>query len=274
MRRQIEPAEESADAKFAGGAILPAMAAVVLTGLFSFSPRAFGGDPILDELLRDRRIQTQLPDEKLANDRSAGAASASNERESGKGESSPPRFGSRRVDSTDEPETHGDSQWFSWLSSLGGFAAVVVKILIGVCALAVVYFVVERLRMGRGSQAAARIPRATRREPRRTVESVALEAPGDAAELAREGRYAEAIHALLLALLANLSSERSIVIPASWTSRELVTRLGFDPTVRSGFERLVSAVERGVFGELEIDRVEYETCREIFDALAMKGRAE
>src|SRR5205814_10027867 len=53
-------------------------------------------------------------------------------------------------------------------------------------------------------------------DPARPVPAVAFE---DADRLAREGRYAEAIHALLLRTLASLA-EHGAGLAQSWTSRE------------------------------------------------------
>ena len=79
----------------------------------------------------------------------------------------------------------------------------------------------------------------------------------DPERLAAQGRFAEAIHALLLRALAGL--EEYAAKPAL-TSREVLrgSRLGRD--ARSALGVLVSAVERAHFGRKAAGPAEYEAC--------------
>ena len=54
----------------------------------------------------------------------------------------------------------------------------------------------------------------------------------DAARLAAEGRYAEAVHALLLAAIRHFAERSRMAIQPSRTSRELVRLLPLGPEAR------------------------------------------
>jgi hypothetical protein len=81
--------------------------------------------------------------------------------------------------------------------------------------------------------------------------------PGeDADTLAAAGRYSDAIHALLLALLAR----RGGLHPA-WTSREALARLRLQPPAREALGEIVALVERTLFGGCPATRADYERAR-------------
>jgi len=82
----------------------------------------------------------------------------------------------------------------------------------------------------------------------------------DPRRLAVEGRYKDAMHALLL-LAVNRLSRRSGVDPArSWTSRELVRRLLLPDRARDALRSLVHAVEVSHFGGADVEAADYDRC--------------
>lgn len=83
-------------------------------------------------------------------------------------------------------------------------------------------------------------------------------ADADHARLAAEGRFAEAIHALLLEVLTALVRRASLRQLTSLTARELVRELGLDAEARAALGRLVAAAERCHFGLQPADRPAYE----------------
>lgn len=87
----------------------------------------------------------------------------------------------------------------------------------------------------------------------------APEIPTASAEaLAGEGRYGEAIHALLLETLQALS--RAARLPGSFTSREIVERVPLGPRSREALAGLVSAVEVSWFGGAAPTEEDYRGC--------------
>jgi hypothetical protein len=92
----------------------------------------------------------------------------------------------------------------------------------------------------------------------------------DAEALAADGRYAEAIHVLLLRVFEALASRGSNVQPSA-TSRELLAGLALAPEQKGALERLVTKVEQSLFGTHSPDRSDYEGCRRCFEVLERTG---
>ncbi len=92
-----------------------------------------------------------------------------------------------------------------------------------------------------------------------------LEVPLDGAErLAAAGRYAEAIHALLLETLSALS--RAARLAPSLTSREIVSRVPLPARAREALAGLVLAVEISRFGGSPAEERDYRACLDRFHA--------
>lgn len=87
-------------------------------------------------------------------------------------------------------------------------------------------------------------------------------ASADGAEaLAREGRFAEAIHALLLRALAELAARSgSPAASAARTSREVLRDAGLGPEARAALSPLVAAVEWAHFGGRTAGSEDYAAC--------------
>jgi Domain of unknown function (DUF4129) len=91
------------------------------------------------------------------------------------------------------------------------------------------------------------------------------EVPIDSAEaLAGQGRWAEAIHALLLETLKALS--RAARLAPSLTSREIVERISLPSGARDALEGLVLAVEVSRFGGEPAAEGDYRACLSRFHA--------
>jgi len=100
---------------------------------------------------------------------------------------------------------------------------------------------------------------------------VPLAFPVTSAErLAAEGRYAEAIHVLLLETLAALSRARKLA--PSLTSREIVGRVALPRPAREALTGLVQAVEISRFGGAPAGEPDYRACLERFHAFLETSR--
>jgi hypothetical protein len=113
----------------------------------------------------------------------------------------------------------------------------------------------------------------TRDGPDRAV----VERPlGDADELARQGRFGEAIHVLLLRTLQELARRLPERLPSSLTSREIVERVRMPDDARGALSVLVGAVEVSHFGAATPGPGEFQQCRHYFQTFAeayMRGHA-
>ena len=91
----------------------------------------------------------------------------------------------------------------------------------------------------------------------------------EADRLAGEGRYAEALHMLLLDCIAQLRRMRfdSLIAP-SLTSREVASRLSLPEQASGALSAIVSAVELSHFGGRDADAGDYQHCRERYLQIA------
>ncbi len=87
---------------------------------------------------------------------------------------------------------------------------------------------------------------------------------------ARQGRFAEAIHALLLDTLEALS--RAARLAPSLTSREIVERVPLGERARGALEGLVFAVEISRFGGAAANEADYRACVARFEEFVESTR--
>lgn len=86
-------------------------------------------------------------------------------------------------------------------------------------------------------------------------------------ELAREGRYVDAMHVLLLKGLADIRQRLGEEFADSLTSREIMRRARLSAAGASALREIVLGVERSYFGEHPVGPRDYEACRRRFDEL-------
>jgi hypothetical protein len=91
-----------------------------------------------------------------------------------------------------------------------------------------------------------------------------MQAQIDADELARLGRFVEAMHVLLLQALADMRRRLDVAIADSLTSREILRRAQVSPVAKSALHEIVGAVERAYFGDHPADETDYLSCRTNF----------
>jgi hypothetical protein len=91
---------------------------------------------------------------------------------------------------------------------------------------------------------------------------------GAADALAAEGRFAEAMHMLLLEGLAHMRQRLDEPFADSLTSREIVQRTNLPAEARAALRDVVARVEFTYFGEYPAAAADYAACRVSFDALA------
>jgi hypothetical protein len=93
----------------------------------------------------------------------------------------------------------------------------------------------------------------------------------DANRLAAEGRFGEAIHALLLATIQHFAARARMEIQPSRTSRELVRLLPLTGDSRPRFNELVMAVERTLFGGEPAGAEDFQRSLEGFRSLVRRA---
>lgn len=90
---------------------------------------------------------------------------------------------------------------------------------------------------------------------------------GDAEALARAGRFAEAIHVLLLRSIRSLVERADWDAPRASTSRELLRAAPVRGRPHEAFRLLVEAVELTRWGERPANRAAYERCQQAYQAI-------
>jgi hypothetical protein len=96
----------------------------------------------------------------------------------------------------------------------------------------------------------------------------------DADVLANEGRYSEAIHALLLRTLQELVRTSSVRVSPAHTSREILARVPLLTDSRDALSGLITAVELTFFGGDVASADDFARCRAQFQVFAAAFRAQ
>ena len=179
------------------------------------------------------------------------------------------------VDAEAGPRGRGDPSSSGWgrragppsvaapiASGVAGLLKTIVWVVLGVVACAIL-FVFVRERQGareherRGGLGDDEDPR-----PELGVDVAAL---GDAEALAREGRFACAIHVLLLRTFEAIG--RGASLPTSLTSREVLGHVPMSEAARAALGELVAAVEVSHFGGRDAGEADYRRCADRYRAV-------
>jgi len=94
--------------------------------------------------------------------------------------------------------------------------------------------------------------------------SAEAQAQSDADELARLGRFVDAMHVLLLQALADMHRRLDVALADSLTSREILRRAKVSPLAKSALQEIIGAVERAYFGDHPAGESDYLSCRTNF----------
>jgi Domain of unknown function (DUF4129) len=86
-------------------------------------------------------------------------------------------------------------------------------------------------------------------------------------EFARQGRFVEAMHTLLLQSLADIRRRFGIEFADSLTSREILRGTRLPPQGRASLRAIVAAVEWTYFGGYPAALADYNACRRSFEDL-------
>lgn len=94
-------------------------------------------------------------------------------------------------------------------------------------------------------------------------------------ELARQGRFVDAMHVLLLRSLADIRERLGERFADSLTSREILRGTRLSEKGRAALREIIARVEWSYFGEHPAAAADYQACRDSFNALAeaLQGEA-
>lgn len=100
------------------------------------------------------------------------------------------------------------------------------------------------------------------------VPGTAAAAQVSADELASHGRFAEAMHVLLLQSVSDMRKRLDVPFADSLTSREILRRAPVSDVARGALADLITAVERAYFGQHAAGEGDYRLCRTRFSTLS------
>ncbi|WP_010162783.1 DUF4129 domain-containing protein [Sphingomonas sp. PAMC 26617] len=93
----------------------------------------------------------------------------------------------------------------------------------------------------------------------------------EADALAAEGRYAEAVHLLLIRSVDDIARRRPRVVRPALTARELGAANAVPPAARGLFAGIAALVERSLFGGRPVDAGEWAAARTAYADFALPG---
>lgn len=160
-------------------------------------------------------------------------------------------------------------RFFRWIGSMmpdAPYARIFLWSMLAVLAALILWMVYDRVRYG-----VWRLPRLRRRLVAMPTDAGPDDWTPDAAparawleeadRLAGEGRYAEAVHHLLLRSVEDLSRRRPQIVRPALTSRDLADAPGIPVAPRRLFAEIAVAVEKSLFGGRSVDAEEWGRCR-------------
>ncbi|HKD21380.1 MAG TPA: DUF4129 domain-containing protein [Rhizomicrobium sp.] len=163
----------------------------------------------------------------------------------------------------------------AWLEALARLLVGLLPILkwvfwgaVALAALLIVYFLGrELLRLRLPTRIIRDKPKDMREEWRPTAEQarILLE---DADRLAAEGRFAEAVHLLLLRSVQDIADKRPRLLRPALTSREIGSLDALPPSARAAFTEIARVVELNRFGGRAVTAQDFARCRSDYEKFA------
>lgn len=102
----------------------------------------------------------------------------------------------------------------------------------------------------------------------RPAPAAALALLSDADALAAEGRFAEAVHLLLLRSINDIDGRLPNTVRPALTARDIAGLSRLPAAARPAFDRIARVVENSLFGGRPVDRATFADCRAAYEAFA------
>lgn len=162
-----------------------------------------------------------------------------------------------------------------WLASFvpdAPYARFLLWVVIGAGAAVLLWALYNRIRHGRWQ---LRLPRRAAVGDLPEEEEWSPEEAGvrswleEADALAREGRFAEAIHHLLFRSIEDISNRRPTLVRPALTSRELAASQGIPAPARGLFAGIARHVEHSLFGKRPVSKGDWLQAREAYSDFAL-----
>lgn len=102
----------------------------------------------------------------------------------------------------------------------------------------------------------------------RPAPAAALALLADADALAAEGRFAEAVHLLLLRSINDIDGRLPNTVRPALTARDIAGLSRLPAAASPAFDRIARVVESSLFGGRPVDRAAFADCRQAYEAFA------
>lgn len=167
-------------------------------------------------------------------------------------------------------------RFFGWLNSLlpdAPYARILLWTVLAVLAASLLWLIYQRLRHGMWQW---RRQPAAEAGPGAELEWAPDQAPvrrwlDEADALAAEGRYAEAIHHLLVRSVEDIARRRPKLVQPAVTSRELAAAPALPAAARTLFSGIARRVERSLFGGRAVEAQDWAEARRDYADFALPG---
>jgi hypothetical protein len=166
-------------------------------------------------------------------------------------------------------------RFFRWLFSFvpdAAWAQILLWSVIGLGAAVLLWVLYNRLKHGKWTlrpQRSAILADADLEEGWVPEEAGARSWLEEADALARQGRFADAIHHLLFRSVEDIARRRPALVRPALTSRELAAAEGIPSKARDLFSRIARLVERSLFGGRPVTETDWVTAREAYSDFAL-----
>jgi hypothetical protein len=166
-------------------------------------------------------------------------------------------------------------RFLRWIGSFfpdAAYAKMVLWLVIALGAAAVLWALYNRIRHGKWT---LKLPRRAAVEDLPAEEDWAPDEAGarswleEADALAREGRFAEAIHHLLFRSIDDIANRRPALVRPALTSREIAASNGIPERARTLFAAIARLVERSLFGARPVGERDWLGAREAYSTFAL-----
>jgi hypothetical protein len=164
---------------------------------------------------------------------------------------------------------------FSWLPD-AAWARYLLYLLLAAGAAAILWLVWTRLRSGEWRWPMRRSDEAIGAAEAAELDWRPSAAPArawldEADALAAQGRFAEALHCLLLRSVDDMARRRPKAVRPALTARELASSPLLPERARGLFSRLAAGVERSLFGRRPVDKAGWSQARAAYAEFALAG---
>lgn len=166
-------------------------------------------------------------------------------------------------------------RFLAWIASFfpnAAYAKFLLWIVLALGAAALLWAITNRLKHG---QWTLRLPRRAALRQLEEEEQWSPEITGvrawleEADTLAREGRFAEAVHHLLVRSIEDIANRRPALVRPALTSRELASSQFVPARARELFTGIARLVERSLFGGAPVCKADWLTAREAYSGFVL-----